>query len=250
MALQPAPDERIDRQTTPPFHLNMYYRRNAFHSPAEFHTVPPSASLTRSSLIIYTWSDAKLSELTDLLLSALLAADAQSEKSESEKESILPRPLAGTRIGFRLIFPDTRSINHSDSRGRWLSKPVGSVVIGSEPSGGDGTQADVKMEGDAMKTLADARFVIGDYVSVAIIPPMDDGSVAPMPPAERGTETGRLGPPPRRFGGPPGGGFGYRGDRGDRGDRDRRNGRGMGANVPVGDWQRGERIPGGRDRTY
>ena len=33
--------------------------------------------------------------------------------------------------------------------------------------------------GEPEKTLQDARFVIGDYVSCAILPPMDNGGVAP-----------------------------------------------------------------------
>lgn len=230
MALQPGPDQRIDRQTTPPFLLRMYYRQDDFHSPSEFTTVPPSSSLQKSSLEIYTWSDAKLSELTNLLISA--------------KPDLIPSPAAGTLVGYRLVFPDTRSIATEDARGRWLSKPLGSVVIGGEEleknvnEDADHEMQNVatsetktlRMSGDAERKLADARFVIGDYISCAILPCLPDGSVAPLPREERaGPMSGRLGPPRGGFGG-------------------RDTYRGRGAHVPAGDWRRGERIP--EDRGF
>ncbi|KAL1296728.1 hypothetical protein AAFC00_000198 [Neodothiora populina] len=274
MALQPTPDQKIDRQTTTPFLLRLYYRSNAFHSPSEFTTVPPPSSLQQQSLQIYTWPTCTLAELTGLLSSAL--------------PHLLPSPAVGTRIGYRLVFPDTRSVPASgggDGPGRWLSKDLGSVVIGADVvgRGGNGYDDDDddddmtnghddvsdpaglgKLGGDAAKTLAEARFVIGDYISCAILPPLSDCSVAPLPPADRGyggpggrggggrdnygrggggggggrLENGYRGGG-RRGGG--GGGVGYNGDRGDRGDRDR----GFGANVPNGEWRRGERIPEG-----
>lgn len=262
MALQPTPDQKIDRQNTTPFLLRLYYRSSAFHSPSEFTTVPPPSSLQQQSLQIYTWPTCTLAELTSLLSSAL--------------PHLLPSPAVGTRIGYRLVFPDTRSVpasGNSDGPGRWLSKELGSVVIGADEdyrddqrdyeedgdrNGGDGRDvADVlgKLTGDAAKTLAEARFVIGDYISCAIFPPLPGGSVASLPPADRG-----FGPPGGRMGGR-GGGGGYGGGRenggGYRGGRarggggfggDRFNGereRGFGASVPSGEWRRGERIPEG-----
>ncbi|KAH0162706.1 hypothetical protein KCU67_g5835, partial [Aureobasidium melanogenum] len=162
MALQPTPDQKIDRQTTTPFLLRLYYRSNGFHSPNEFSTVPPPSWLQQSSLQIYTWPSCTLAELTTLLTSAL--------------PNLLPSPSVGTRIGYRLVFPDTRSVppsGGSDAPGRWLSKELGSVILGqgneydqeNDPAGLG------RMDGDAQKTLADARFVIGDYISCAIFPP-------------------------------------------------------------------------------
>lgn len=267
MALQPTADQKVDRQNTTPFLLRLYYRANAFHSPSEFHTVPPAASLQQSSLQIYTWPTCTISELTTLLTSAL--------------PSLVPSPAVGTRVGYRLVFPDTRSINSTgggseDSRGRWLSKDLGSVVIGEQDEDHDmaldGEDAPAatrpsKFQGDAEKTLADARFVIGDYISCAIFPPLADGSVAPLPPADRGYPAGG------RFGGPPGGygrggyggraengygGGGYGASRGGGGFGGPRGGRGGfaaergfgGPGVPNGDWRRGERIPEGPSGNF
>lgn len=244
MALQPTPDQKIDRQTTTPFLLRLYYRSNAFHSPSEFTTVPPPSSLQQQSLQIYTWPTCTLSELTSLLSSAL--------------PHLLPSPAVGTRIGYRLVFPDTRSVpanGGGDGLGRWLSKELGSVVIGADDeyddgiANGDGLG---KLSGDAAKTLAEARFVIGDYISCAIFPPLSDGSVAPLPPADRG-----FGPPSRNMGGPRDRGFGragygggmengngggYRGGRAGRGNFSGERGFGS-MNVPNGEWRRGERVP-------
>ncbi|KAI5201851.1 hypothetical protein E4T39_04976 [Aureobasidium subglaciale] len=227
MALQPTPDQKIDRQTTTPFLLRLYYRSNGFHSPNEFSTVPPPSWLQQSSLQIYTWPSCTLAELTTLLTTAL--------------PSLLPSPSVGTRIGYRLVFPDTRSVPPSgghDAPGRWLSKELGSVILGQ---GDDYDQENDpaglgRMDGDAQKTLADARFVIGDYISCAVFPPLADGSVAPLPPATpaiRGT-SGRGGPPPRGENG-----RGPRPGRGQfAGDRDFGPQR-----VPQGEWRRGERVP-------
>jgi histone deacetylase complex subunit SAP18 len=227
MALQPTPDQKIDRQATTPFLLRLYYRSNAFHSPSEFSTVPPPSWLQQSSLQIYTWPSCSLAELTTLLTAAL--------------PNLLPSPAVGTRVAYRLVFPDTRSVpvsGPSDAPGRWLSKELGSVVLGH----GDDYDQETdtaglgRIDGDAHKTLADARFVIGDYISCAVFPPLADGSVAPLPPATpaiRGT-AGRGGPPPRGDNGrPPRSGRGqFAGDRnsGPHG-------------VPNGEWRRGERVP-------
>jgi histone deacetylase complex subunit SAP18 len=56
----------------------------------------------------------------------------------------------GTRIAFRLLYTDTY-------RGRVLIKDVGTVVVASEK------------EDDASKTLDDARYIIGDFIDVAIL---------------------------------------------------------------------------------
>ena len=120
---------------------------------------------------------------------------------------------------------------------------MGSVVItpqGNEHTNGNGHAADgINLDGeDAEKTLADARFVIGDFVDCAVFPPLSDGSVAPR------TGLGiRGGGPPRENG--------YRGSRGDfdRGGGGMRAfgpGRGdFGPSIPSGEWRRGERLPDG-----
>jgi len=108
------------------------------------------------------------------------------------------------------------------------------------------------LEGEPEKTLQDARFVIGDYVSCAVLPPMENGGVAPPPsgPARGGFGAGRgdfgrggsMGPRENGYGG-------FRGRGGQRGRGDF-----GGGFVPTGEWRRGERVPdgpsGGRGRGY
>ncbi|KAF2222539.1 Sin3 associated polypeptide p18-domain-containing protein [Elsinoe ampelina] len=231
---------RMSRTTTPPFLLRLFYRQSTFHSPNEFNTVPPTSALAASSITIYTWPDCTLSELTSHVTSAI--------------PDLLPSPAVGTRIGFRLIFPDTRAPGAEyEGRGRWMSKELGSVVIGEDvrsahdgnidadglpDDGGDNEALGLgRLTGDANKTLADARFVIGDYVSCAIITPRQDGSIGSLPAGDRGG--------PRRAydigmnGHSRGGGFGR--GRGNFGDR----AYGPASNIPAGEWRRGERLPEG-----
>lgn len=168
---------------------------------------------------------------------------------------LLPDPAIGTRLAFRLIFPDTRSSGPGSSGpGRYVTKDLGSVVIGD---GGPGVYPDDEeaaivaggqmagpLGGEPEKTLQDARFVIGDYVSCAILPALANGDVAPAPggPSRGGFgggrgDFGRPGPP-----GPRENGYGWRGGRGAS-----RGGFGppAGAGVPMGEWRRGERVPEG-----
>ena len=54
-----------------------------------------------------------------------------------------------------------------------------------------------QLDGDPDKTLADVRFMIGDYVACAILPPLPDGSVPAAPPPLSGPGRG----PPGQYGG-------------------------------------------------
>lgn len=207
---------------------------------------PHSSSPPPPHLQIYTWPTCTLSELTSLLLTAL--------------PSLLPTPAVGTRLAFRLIFPDTRE-SARPGPGRYLHKDLGSVVVGAGgpgvrgEDGGDGDNATAPsaaardLEGDAEKSLQGARFVIGDYISCAILPPLADGGVAALPAPTSGF-AGRsggygpsragLGPRENGYGPSPshsGGGYGR-----PRGGRMGYESRGGG--VPAGEWRRGE-IPSG-----
>ena len=186
-------------------------------------------------LQVYTWSSCTLKELAHILTSTL--------------PHLLPDPAVGTRLSFRLVFPDTRSTVprgsgrlDDEGRGRYTSKEIGSVVIapsGNGYSNGDGAIAAADVEGDdAEKTLADSRFVIGDFVDCAIFPPLSDGSIEPRP---TGMARGGGLPPYRENGYGRVRGGGYGGGRG-------YSGRGeYTANVPSGEWRRGERLP---DASY
>ncbi|RAL05528.1 SAP18 family protein, partial [Aspergillus ibericus CBS 121593] len=201
----------IDRQSTTPFHLKLFYRLNNYHHLSDFApqsssssygshyngpTSGPNAIRTRSPppstttntlpshLQIYTWQSCTLRELSQLLTSAL--------------PNLLPDPPIGTRLCFRLIYPDTKgaATMGPDARGRYLAKELGSVVVGPRGGSSYGNEGDEETQGggkgiriqgnDAEKTLQEARFVIGDYVDCAVLPPLEDGSVAPPVNAGRG----------------------------------------------------------------
>lgn len=255
----------IDRQSTTPFHLKLFYRLSSFHHPNDF-PIPtannPSPPLPQH-LQIYTWLSCSLLELSQLLTSAL--------------PNILPNPAIGTRLSFRLVYPDTRPLpagrmREDDSiKGRWTFRDLGSVIVAADAqkdgdvtiNGGDtdgheerGPKIRLRNTEEAERTLMDARFVIGDYVDCAIFPPLADGSVAPG--GSRGSYGAgfgsRGGPLPTSsrengYGRPRGGGYGAgKGDGyGAGGNVDYGGGR-----VPPGEWRRGERLPdsGGYGRGY
>ena len=284
MSLQPSPTKQIDRKTTTPFLLRLYWRLNQPLTPAEFSVAPPTdttnipdyaallpASLRQQSVQIYTWSSCSLAELTGLL-SSVLPEDLKVGAGQGAGVEV------GTRLVYKLVFPDTRGAVSVDGRGKWIERPLGFVVVGhSKPEGAQANGRDVDMKavmdtdaltstdnanntgifpGDAEKTLADARFVIGDYIACAIYPPLADGRPAPLPPPQYHSMGGRGGPrepyvPPR--GVPASMGreneYGYGGGYGGRG----RDGGGFGGGFgggygapppPAGEWRRGERLPG------
>ena len=246
---------QIDRQTTTPFLLKFCYRSGGFHNLSDFPIPTPSNPNPHlpSHLQIYTWPSCTLRELAHLLTGAL--------------PNILPDPAVGTRLSFRLVYPDTRPPpgggRLDDARGRYMSKEMGSIVIAPEEDGhvnGDGRAAGrVNVGGDdAEKTLADARFVIGDFVDCAVFPPLADGSVAPGTSAGYGARTASYGGGPRGGGGPPpaengygrprGGGFIGGGGRGGLGGG--RGDFGRDGTIPSGEWRRGERLPDSGYRGY
>ncbi|RYO74555.1 hypothetical protein DL762_010404 [Monosporascus cannonballus] len=248
--------------------------------PDEFATTP-----LPPHLIIHTWPDCTLTELTHHVAAA----------SSPSSLPLLPDPAIGTRLTYRLIFVDTRSApaGGAGTRGsgsaapRYTVKELGSVVIGDggpaldpnavgeadkttldDPSSGDGgnnhsnnnSSGSGSGGGDGNKTLADARFVPGDYISCAILPPLPDGSVAPASDARTGRGAG-LGEARALVGRPPDGGARAAAERengfpraagrrpsvpgSDRGRYHRFSGhRGAGAGsgggggVPIGEWRR------------
>ncbi|GBF64401.1 histone deacetylase complex subunit [Trichophyton mentagrophytes] len=240
---------KIDREKTTPFHLKLFYRQNSFHSLSDFPILSAPATGENGTvsnpplpphLQIYTWQSCSLRELAHLLTSTLPA--------------LLPDPAVGTRLSFRLVYPDTRSQPSSrpgdmgDGRGKYISKDIGSVII--KPKKVEDEGEGITLEGDeADKVLHDVRFVIGDYIDCAILPPLADGSVAPPLPS-RGPSTSSVGGGMRAFGGGP---F----SRDSTLSRSRygpgRSGMMSGSNqasVPSGEWRRGERIPDGSGRAY
>lgn len=286
-----APPAKVDRQTTTPFHLKLFYKHGSFPRFAirpeyAFYTSDTELQLTDPRpdefanpeslprhLQVYTWQNCTLRELSHLLTSAL--------------PSLLPDPPIATRLSFRLVFPDTRSAPSTSSGmqvPRYMSKDLGSVVIGEGGPGVlpvdedearlvEGGMVAGEVGGEPEKTLAEARFVVGDYVCCAVLPPMASGDVAPpfAPTVRSGGFVGSGGAVGRggmggggEFRGPPGGprenGFGGGGFRVRGGARGGSNGFGGGGGggfggapsmgigmggVPNGEWRRGERIPEG-----
>ena len=153
---------------------------------------------------------------------------------------VFPENMVGCRLGFRLVYPDmsvARGRLDEGGKGRYISREMGSVVIGApkvEVNGEKEGAGGYELGGeDAEKTLEDVRFVIGDYVDCAVFPPLSDGSVV-----GRGAVGGFGGGRGRENGFAPrgarGGGYGMGGGRG-RGE--------FGPIIPSGEWRRGERLP-------
>lgn len=288
MAMQTGPGGKVDRQTTTPFHLKLFYKVNVFHksvtspcsplvktqnliawkNPTRLEEFPTATSGNLPPhLQIYTWPSCTLRELSHLLVSAL--------------PRLLPDPAIGTRLSYRLIYPDAHDAGRRGP-GRFMSKELGNVIVGGDASGEGGggggmiypTEEEAvvvtpgpmagPLGGDPDKTLQDARFVIGDYISCAIFPPYSNGSVAAAPAAagSSGSRHGGGGGLGRDMGDYRGGGGGGRGgpsmgprENGYGGFRGRggprpgggpSNGGRLGdGGLPSGEWRRGERIPDG-----
>ncbi|KAK0384894.1 hypothetical protein NLU13_7373 [Sarocladium strictum] len=213
-----------------PFLVRVFCRVGAFHRPEEFisGSLPPHVSL-------HTWPSCTLKQLA-------------LELTELSPPG-LPSPAYGTRLVFQLVFPDLRRINAAPTgQFHYGVKDLGSVIIGARPAKEDEEVMWEKTDED--RTLGDSRLVVGDFISCAVLPPLDDGSVAPISAAR--TEPNRSmssGRPPHRinahesrnhFAGHSEQGWGGRG-------ADRGGAMGSGA-FPSGEWRRGEQLPAGRPR--
>ncbi|OHE93803.1 Sin3 associated polypeptide p18 [Colletotrichum orchidophilum] len=244
------------REDTTPFLLQLFYKNGSFHRTDEF-----AARSLPAALPLHTWPDCSLGELAELIT--------------AEDPALLPSPCVGTRLAFRLIYPDTRNAaanagghHHGQAQApRFMVKDLGSVVLGDGTADallaangegeveGDEEGGDVHMSGAAAaladdpdlakdKTLKEFNFVVGDYVSCAILPPLPDGSVAPALTVRNDRVAGPFGAR-GAMGGPPS--QGPRRDAGFGGrqgwDRDRRRSAFGDGGFPEGEWRRGERLP-------
>ncbi|QSL65213.1 hypothetical protein MERGE_002520 [Pneumocystis wakefieldiae] len=120
------PSKPIDRQKTTPFLLRIFFKIGGFHSIEEFQ---PESQPVADEVQIYTWKDASLYELAQLLSKAIPNNNS-------------------TRFSFRLIYND----NYKE---KYQTKDIGHVLLFSRGL-------------EANKTLDDVRFVIGDWIDVAI----------------------------------------------------------------------------------
>ncbi|KAL7945775.1 Sin3 associated polypeptide p18 domain-containing protein [Trichoderma barbatum] len=216
-------------EDTSPFLVRLFHRTGSFHRPEEFASpsLPPHIS-------IYTWSTCTLHELALELAAA--------------KPGALPTPAIGTRLSFQLVCPDLRGTSATNTaQPKFAVKDLGSIVIGEGYPGAenpDEADTDVVMrdDGGKDKTLADWRFVVGDYVSCAVLPPLSDGSVAPLSNAKRGSiSSGRDGRVSNFRGG-------FQGRDSNFGRNHGRQSRTTGwrdGRFPSGEWRRGEQLPDG-----
>lgn len=125
----------IDRQATTPFLIRIFSSHGGFHRADEFdvHSQP------RNEINLYSWKDATLGELTTLLTKELVG-DSDS-------------PVSSFKFGYRLIYGD-------NARGRFLTRDIGTVQVSHESR-------------DSQKSLQESRFVVGDWIDIAVLQPGD-----------------------------------------------------------------------------
>ncbi|KAK6353168.1 hypothetical protein TWF696_005156 [Orbilia brochopaga] len=136
---------KVDRHLTTPFLLKVFYKVNSFHRLDDFRATAQPSSFVE----VYTWKDCSLSELATLLLSALpsLATSA-------------------TKCSFRLIYADTKT-------SRFTSSEIGNIILPlpkPATTNGNGAGSSGGNNGSSDKvSLDEVRFVVGDWIDVAIM---------------------------------------------------------------------------------
>lgn len=120
----------IDREKTCPLLLRVFSKVGGHHPKEEFAI---RGKEPKEEVQIYTWKDATLRELTDLVKEVAPAARKRDAK-----------------LSFAFVYPD--------KNGRFVVRPVGMTY-----SYGNGRRI------DDSKTLDELSFQIGDYLSVAIL---------------------------------------------------------------------------------
>ncbi|OAQ97549.1 hypothetical protein LLEC1_01122 [Akanthomyces lecanii] len=161
----------------PPFLVRLFYNSGSLIHPERF--VDPALL---SFINVYTWPSCTLQELIYEL------ADARPNP--------LPSPAIGTRVVFQHVSPDLKRVSAvGGGRAKFAIKDLGSSVVGAGGPGAEDDEHPNENRGyGGTSTLQDAHFAAGDYISCAILPPLDDGSVAPAYDAIKSQQ------PPRRTG--------------------------------------------------
>ncbi|KAJ2906189.1 Histone deacetylase complex subunit [Zalerion maritima] len=121
----------IDRMGTVPFLLRLFYRTGSFHSTAEFL----SQSNLPDHISIYTWTNCTLLELSAHLFSTPLSSHTQPIRSNPSASThpgsaILPNPEVGSRLVFRLVYPDAKAVANANAPAKFITRDIGSVVVG------------------------------------------------------------------------------------------------------------------------
>ncbi|KAK9035959.1 hypothetical protein V6N11_077981 [Hibiscus sabdariffa] len=122
--------EPVDREKTCPLLLRVFTKIGGHHSKEDFAV---RGKEPKDEVQIYTWKDATLRELTDLVKEVAPAARRRD-----------------ARLSFAFVYPD--------KNGRFVVREVGKTF-----SYGNGRRL------DDSKTLNELRFEIGDYLDVAIM---------------------------------------------------------------------------------
>uniref|UniRef100_A0A7N0U153 18 kDa Sin3-associated polypeptide n=1 Tax=Kalanchoe fedtschenkoi TaxID=63787 RepID=A0A7N0U153_KALFE len=123
--------EPIDREKTCPLLLRVFTKVGGHHTMEDFAV---RGKEPKDEVQIYTWKDATLRELTDLVKEVSPAARRRDAK-----------------LSFAFVYPD--------KRGRFVVREVGQTL----------SYANGKRMLDDGKALADLNFMIGDYLDVAIL---------------------------------------------------------------------------------
>nr|XP_023876865.1 histone deacetylase complex subunit SAP18-like isoform X1 [Quercus suber]XP_023876866.1 histone deacetylase complex subunit SAP18-like isoform X2 [Quercus suber] len=121
--------EPVDREKTCPLLLRVFTKNGSHHGEEDFAV---RGKEPKDEVQIYTWKDATLRELTDLVKEVAPEARRRSAK-----------------LSFAFVYPD--------NRGRFVLRTVGTTL-----SYGNGRRL------DDSKSLGELSFQIGDYLDVAI----------------------------------------------------------------------------------
>eukprot|EP00094_Tigriopus_californicus_P011962 TCALIF_11556-PA protein Name:"Similar to Bin1 Histone deacetylase complex subunit SAP18 (Drosophila melanogaster)" AED:0.26 eAED:0.26 QI:0/0.33/0.5/0.75/0.66/0.75/4/45/200 len=127
----------LDREKTCPFLLRVFCSTSR-HAPIQDYN---RGHVPANELQIYTWKDASLKELTSLV---------REVNPEARRK--------GTFFDFALVFPNPAR----NSPQHYKTRDIGTTVSGQKGP-------------DDSKTLQALRFVIGDYLDIAITPPTGGG---------------------------------------------------------------------------
>ncbi|OAY49265.1 histone deacetylase complex subunit SAP18 [Manihot esculenta] len=123
------PLQPVDREKTCPLLLRVFTKIGSHHSKEDFAV---RGKEPKDEVQIYTWKDATLRELTDLVKEVAPAATRRD-----------------ARLSFAFVYPD--------KNGRFVVREVGKTYSNRNGKLDDG------------KALAELGFQIGDYLDVAIL---------------------------------------------------------------------------------
>ncbi|KAJ8970917.1 hypothetical protein NQ314_000967 [Rhamnusium bicolor] len=131
LVIEEKKDDAVDRQKVCPFLLRVFVSSTGYHHKASDFN---KGNTPQNELQIYTWRDATLHELTQLV---------KEVNPEARRK--------GTKFSFAFVYPDIR-------QPIYRLKEVGITTTGVKGP-------------DDLKTLGSLRYNIGDYMDISITPP-------------------------------------------------------------------------------